>query len=1062
MTNGDDDTSMLELFRGEVKIHVATLKEVLSQLSGAQPDIKKVEAALRAVHSLRGAARIVQLELVADLASAMESFLTALKEGTITASDKDMAVLLEGTQFLSAVVPLSDEEIVVWMQDHEEQCLDLIKSITGLSGKEAPKKPKEKAKAAVSPEAGFFELLDPEVLMAFCKNVSAEVKILNDGLLILDHEPSKFEELEALLAAARALQDSARSINLTLVIKVAKALEKCFTRVQKALLSMTHEDIDALLHGVDLIGQTVEVPCEELAAWQENFAKDADTMIKAIGSIGGEETPEVRPEKPLELSIDTSMLDLFRIEVETQVAVLNEGLLAVERGESSEEMLASLMRAAHSIKGASRVVGIDPLVGLSHAMEDCFVAAQEGRLIIDEDKIDFLLKGVDMLLQVSKIEDDRMTAWLEDNNALIVTLTTAYGAILAGKTPEPLEEQRPRRVEVPKAKPTARAETVAAEVLTKKPPKKEPPPSAAEEDRVLRVTAQSLNRLMGLAGESLVESRWLQPFGDSLLLLKKQQNELASIVDFFREALKDLPIEGEVQHYLMELQHKANECRQQLTDRISELEGFIRQHANLSDRLYREVINSRMRPFSDGVQAFPRLVRDLARQMDKKAKLEIIGKTTSVDRDILEKLEAPLNHLLRNAIDHGIEAPKDREKAGKPREGSVKLEARHRAGMLAITVSDDGHGIDVEQLRNKVVSKNLASAEMAAGLSKSELLEFLYLPGFSTAKKVTEVSGRGVGLDVVQSMVQEVGGLLRTDTQPGKGVTVSMQLPLTLSVIRALIAEISHEPYAFPLARIDRVINVAAKDIEVVENRQYFSFEEQNIGLIPGYQVLELEATKGLNGEFSVIVISDRNNVYGVAVDRIFGERELVVQELERVLGKVPDISSGALMESGEPVLIIDVEDVVKSIDNILRGGRLRKLGAVEEKEGEHRVKRVLVIDDSITVREVECRLLRNQGYEVETAVDGMDGWNAVRLGKYDLIVTDVDMPRMDGIELVKAIRSDEKLKDIPIIIVSYKDREEDRMAGMEAGADYYLTKSSFHDETLIEVVEDLVGKPVT
>jgi two-component system sensor histidine kinase and response regulator WspE len=224
--------------------------------------------------------------------------------------------------------------------------------------------------------------------------------------------------------------------------------------------------------------------------------------------------------------------------------------------------------------------------------------------------------------------------------------------------------------------------------------------------------------------------------------------------------------------------------------------------------------------------------------------------------------------------------------------------------------------------------------------------------------------------------------------------------------------------------------------------------------------VLELEDNRSTTEKYPVIVMSDRiDNLYGLAVDHILGERELVVQELDKRLGKVADISSGAFMENGDPVLIVDVEDLVRSIDTILQGGRLRWIGAAAEAARRTQMKRVLVVDDSITVREVESRLLKNAGYSVDTAVDGMDGWNAAKMGKYDLIVTDIDMPRMNGIELVRKIKADNGLKETPIIVVSYKDREKERVEGLEAGADYYLTKSSFHDETLLKAVSELIGK---
>jgi two-component system sensor histidine kinase and response regulator WspE len=476
--------------------------------------------------------------------------------------------------------------------------------------------------------------------------------------------------------------------------------------------------------------------------------------------------------------------------------------------------------------------------------------------------------------------------------------------------------------------------------------------------------------------------------------------------------------------------------------------------------LYHEVVGIRMRPFADGIQGFPRMVRDLARDLGKKINFEIIGKSTEVDRDILEKLDAPLTHLLRNSVDHGMESPEERLARGKPETGTLRLEAAHRSGMLLITVSDDGRGIDLDVLRQKVLRKGLANADIVNNLTESELIKFLFLPGFSTSENITEISGRGVGLDVVDNMVHEVGGVVRATTKPGEGVSFYLELPLTLSVIRTFLVEIAEEPYAFPLARIDRCLILSKEDIEIVEDRQYFRFDNDNIALIDIHDVLELkELTNQQDDELPVVVISDRANAYGLLVDKFVGESDLVVRPLDPRLGKVPDISASAVMLDGSPILIFDVEDLVRSIDKMLNRRRLQKLStSTHDAEGTP-AKHILVVDDSITVREMERKLLENKGYQVEVAVDGVEGWNAVRSEQFDLVISDVDMPRMNGIEFVTHIKEHHALKSLPVIIVSYKDTEEHRLQGLQAGANYYLTKSSFQDNSFIEAVVDLIGE---
>src|SRR6185312_15169733 len=467
---------------------------------------------------------------------------------------------------------------------------------------------------------------------------------------------------------------------------------------------------------------------------------------------------------------------------------------------------------------------------------------------------------------------------------------------------------------------------------------------------------------------------------------------------------------------------------------------------DLAGRLHHEVLASRMRPMSEGVRGFPRMVREVSRELGKKVRFEVKGEGTGVDRDILDKLEAPLNHLIRNALDHAIEPPDERVSLGKEATGLIRLEARHSAGMLQLTVTDDGRGVDAARLRDKVVRRGLVSGEMAARLAEAELLEFLFLPGFSTKEAVTEISGRGVGLDVVQDMVKSVGGVVRVTSKLGRGTRFTLQLPITMSVIRALLVKIAGEPYAFPLNRIDRIIRVPRDEVRRLEGRPHFLMDDHLVGLVDAVRVLGLpEAVEG-GDPMSIVVVSDRGARFGMIVDEFLGERDLEVRPLDPRLGKPPDINSASVLDDGWPVLIVDVEDLVRSIDNLLGGKRLKSMaGAVSAaSKAKKPVKRILVVDDSITVRELERQLLESRGYAVDVAVDGLDGWNAVRGTRYDLIISDVDMPRMDGIQFVRSIKGDSRLKSTPVVIISYKDREEDRIRGLDAGANGYLTKSSF------------------
>lgn len=885
-------------------------------------------------------------------------------------------------------------------------------------------------------------LIDDSLLDLFFVEVQNYTHLLVEELFIKG-EPDP----EVIMRAAHSIRGAAKIVGLEDIAQLAGAIENYV----EAKVGFDLETLGASINFLRTVGYVSSTQLHQLLPEIHRIAKIHLDIIsppngieKAVTTIPRE--PIVETSTP-DLS-DLSMLELFKLEVENQVNTLNEGLLKLESNLQDIDQIDTLMRSAHSIKGAARIIQVEAVVQLAHIMEDCFISAKEGKLSLTTHHLDTLFAAVDLISTIAKT----LPASLDGLQTEIQTIVSQLHAIYT-QTDTPSQEiaglQRIEIKQTPEKSPEVKIDRKAEE--------KTDIPSA---ERVVRVSKENLNRLMGLAGESLVSANWLQPFADSLLKLKTTQTELSRLLERANDELRSNKAIGEYElRFLRSAILKAEQCRQLLTDRLNELELFARQSANLSDRLYREVIASHMRPFADGIQAFPRMVRDVARKLDKQVHLEIVGKSTQVDRDILDKLEAPLTHILRNAIDHGIETPAERISKGKPPVGTICLEASHRAGMLMISVTDDGRGIDIEKLKERIISKGLSTPAMVNQMTEAELIDFLFLPGFSTAQQVTEISGRGVGLDIVQSMVQEVGGTVKATSQLGKGTTFHLQLPLTLSVIRTLLVVISQETYAFPLSRIDFITIVHRHQIHTLETREYFTFNNQQIGIISAAQVLQLPTHSQLTDEIPVIVISDRFSTYGLVVDKFLGEKELVVRPLDHRLGKVPNISAAALMEDGSPTLIVDVEDLVRSIDKLLNTNSVEHI-TYDEKLAT-RKKRVLVVDDSLTVREVEKKLLENHGYEVVAGIDGADGWNILTIdANFDLVVTDIDMPRMSGIELVSRIRNHPNFKTLPVVIVSYKDREEDRLRGLEVGANFYLTKSSFHDNSLIQAVQDLIGLP--
>ncbi|MEN5304543.1 hybrid sensor histidine kinase/response regulator [Pseudomonas sp. TWI628] len=749
---------------------------------------------------------------------------------------------------------------------------------------------------------------------------------------------------------------------------------------------------------------------------------------------------------------DASLLELFSLEAEAQTQVLSAGLMALERNPTQADQLEACMRAAHSLKGAARIVGIDAGVSVAHVMEDCLVAAQEGRLLLRAEHIDALLRGTDLLMHIAMPGDPNGEALVPAFLVQMAGLLDPAGASVAAAVAlEPALPVAPPS----QADPEPMAPVVEAEPAA---PLKAGKRTGEGSERVLRVTADRLNSLLDLSSKSLVETQRLKPYLATLQRLKRMHGQGMRALDGLKTQLEDSGQSSEVLDALAQTQRLLLETQQILQQQAADLDEFGWQASQRAQLLYDTALACRMRPFADVLTGQSRMVRDLGRSLGKHVQLQIEGEKTQVDRDVLEKLEAPLIHLLRNAVDHGIELPERRLLAGKPEAGTIRLRASHQAGLLILELSDDGAGIDLERLKRNIVERGLSPADTVAQMSEAELLTFLFLPGFSLRDKVTEVSGRGVGLDAVQHMVRDLRGSIELIQLPGQGCRFHLEVPLTLSVVRSLVVEVGGEAYAFPLAHIERTLEVATDDIVQIEGRQHFWHEGRHIGLVAASQLLNRSAGQGEASSLRVVVIREREQLYGVAVERLVGERVLVVMPLDPRLGKVQDISAGALLDDGSVVLIIDVEDLLRSVEKLLSTGRLERIErGAQGARGASR-KRVLVVDDSLTVRELQRKLLSNRGYDVAVAVDGMDGWNALRSETFDLLITDIDMPRMDGIELVTLVRRDQRLQSLPVMVVSYKDREEDRRRGLDAGADYYLAKASFHDDALLDAVVELIG----
>ncbi|RVU40576.1 hybrid sensor histidine kinase/response regulator [Rheinheimera riviphila] len=749
---------------------------------------------------------------------------------------------------------------------------------------------------------------------------------------------------------------------------------------------------------------------------------------------------------------NASLLELFLLEAQSQTQALDLGLIQLLQQPEDKQQLEACMRAAHSLKGAARLVGVHQAVDLAHVMEELLVEAMRGQRQLLPLHIQLLMQASAMLLAIANgqpvPELAELVAAIARQYAVgQPLLSTAATASTASKAPAAEMASPPQPQPASAALPPT---PVAAPPLPHS--DKE---STEHRNHTLRVNAERLDLLLDLASRALVVSKNSQKFSTDLIRVKKTQLHGRKLLESLREMLMEYQLPDHVFHNLTELTKVLQTTQNQIQHSIQQYEHMSWDAMLLNQQMYDTALSCRMRPFADLLTGKARLVYELATQLDKQVQFLVEGHHTAVDRNILERLEAPLVHLLRNAVDHGIESTAQRLQAGKPAPATLQLTARHAAGFLQIELSDDGNGIDLENIKNRILAKQLSTAEAVRTMDEQELLAFLFLPDFSLARQVSALSGRGVGLDVVQHEITQLGGQIALKNRPGQGCTFQLKLPVTVSVVRCVIFEVGTEMYAMPLHRIEQMLRLPKEQLVIVEGRPHFWWNGDAISILLLSQLLGLKEGQPDPLGMGVMLFQDRDQKIALSIERFIGEQSLVVLPMDSRLGHLSAVAAGAILSDGTPVLILDTDDLLTTAHTLLKQGQI---GHLTDHSSAVAVKKVLVVDDSLTVRELERKLLTGKGYQVTVAVDGLEGWSMLRSGAFDLLVTDIDMPRMNGIELVKLVRADARLYNLPVIIVSYKDRAEDQQLGLDAGADYYLAKSSFHDESLYEAVHRLIG----
>jgi two-component system, chemotaxis family, sensor kinase CheA len=740
------------------------------------------------------------------------------------------------------------------------------------------------------------------------------------------------------------------------------------------------------------------------------------------------------------------LLATFVEELGEQVRLLDTELLALERDPAAAESFGAVFRCIHSLKGAARAAGVGRIERVCHDLESLLASVRAGTTTLAPAHFTILFSAADALRDAA----ERLRRGETLERARIASLVVDPDTVAAA--PRPATDAR-----VPPAAPIwPPVSSIAEQHVPPPEPIEAPPLPGASRAEVLvpetRVQAARLDELVAATGELLIASAWARELSQELRDVEEAASRALRGWRQARPALRVALEQGgtpaapaaaaQMEHALDTLAATA----QRLRARERGVGVLRRSSEHVADQVRR----LRMRPFADACEALPRAVRDIAVGSGKDVELRLDGKDVEADRAVLDGLGEMLLQLVRNAVDHGIEPPHQREGLGKPAQGTVTVAAELRGERLLIRVEDDGAGIDLARVRAALQRQGLA-----VPIHDADVLQLLLRGGVSTRRTATSISGRGVGLEVVWAGMERMRGRVEVQTEPRAGTTFVLECAPALATVRALLVRVGTQTLALPISAVSRALRIRPEDIRRAEGRNVLSGEETPTPVVTLARVLGLTSAEPARPATPAVLLCAGAASVALLVDELVTEQELIVRPLADIAERPPHVSGAALLSSGAVTLLLNPFTLVEAA----RAERSDAHAVEPRTQPEQRRRRILVVDDSITTRTLEQSILEAVGYDVSTAVDGADAWRFLQEHLADLVVSDVEMPRVDGFALCRLIRASKRLRDLPIVLVSALESTQHRQRGLEVGADAYLGKSSFDQERLLELIRQLIGQ---
>lgn len=781
---------------------------------------------------------------------------------------------------------------------------------------------------------------------------------------------------------------------------------------------------------------------------------------------------------------DKELRDLFKIESDEQLQRLDRGLLELEKHPENRTLIEEMFREIHSLKGGVRMLLLADMEGIAHRFESVLGAAKKGTVRLTSEVFDRLYRSLDAL---RKMAGEAVTG--EPAGVVVADVIADLSLIAMGER-ETRTDIAPERPSPASSEPAAGEPDIEASPGEAAPEAQVPPPVPEALGGQVRTPPSEAPQGSGTEGEFRIETiRVSTDKLDALMTLLGElgvtKNRLAHRLVMIDEAvsvwekLNNLSAEH---HLLLSdtgrgsgdgssnrlLEHHARE--RERVERLGTLLNDVRIAANedsskldlIVGELEDGVRSIRLLPLATVFDLFPRMVRDLARAQGKEAGLVVQGGETTADKRVIEDIKDPLMHMIRNAIDHGIEPPEERERLGKPKQGTIELKAYKTASNIFIEVRDDGRGLDNRTIRNTALKRKLAGEAELDAMTPAEIRSLVFISGFSTSPFISDVSGRGVGLDVVRANVERLKGIVQVESTPGSGCTFRVQLPITMAAARVLTVAVAGHKYALLVEYVESIHLIPEREIFTVEGHSTLVLDGRPLSVSKLAGLLELEQAapkedgNGAKGAAAspvipCVVVNVGEDRIGLLVDELVDEQEVVLKQQSRFLKRLRNISGATILGTGEVCLVLNPQDLLKSA----RKGELPARPRVPQEEAE-RAKLILMAEDTLTTRTQMKRILEAAGYEVVTAVDGLDAFTKIAARPFDALVTDIMMPNMDGLTLTEKLRENPKYKELPIILVTTLSSDEDRKRGLDVGASAYITKPAFDQKVLLDTLRRL------